>query len=253
MISRTVLVAALMAFATASHAADNRLPYAQPWSTAADLEVAAGVYHSPAGHFDVFTTTGRASVPFHGAMNLEVQTTANTLFFGGGTSTTWMDAYAHAWHRTPSSAWGVFGGAEFAGPAIGTIDSVGIEAKHYLGNISLGGDAAYVWRATPSNRAWEVSATADVYFTPNHRIGLAAQYVKGGSTNVWDVRVDAEARLARTPWSAWAWAAHFNASGVSQWAALAGFRWYIDAPNSTLQSHGQDVPFYYQSVVPFLF
>jgi hypothetical protein len=252
MMSRTALAVALVVVATASHAADTRrAPFSQAWVAAADFEVAAGIFHDRSGkNFDVFSTTGRANVPFQGTLNLQLQTTANTLFVGGGASTSWMDAYAHVWHRLPSSAWGVFGGAEFSGA---TFSSLGVEAKHYLGNVSIGGDTAYMWQSITSTHAWEVSANADLYVTPNHRIGLGAQYIKGfATTNIWDVRVDAEGRLGGSPWSIWGWAAHFNSSGASSWAVLAGFRWYIDTPNSTLLSHGKDVPFYYQSIVPFL-
>jgi hypothetical protein len=248
MMRRTALVAALTALATSSYAADTRAPFNQPWTAAADIEAAAGVFHGSSGQVDVFTTTGRANLPFLGSMNLEVQTTANTLFTGGGSTFSWMDAYAHAWHRAPTSAWGVFGGAQFASA---TFTSLGVEAKHYIGNVSVGGDVAYLWVTPTSTKAWQASANADVYFTPNHRLGFGAQYIKGSSTNMWNLRVDAEGRLAGTPWSLWAWATHFNSSGTTAWAALAGFRWYIDAPNSTLQSHGKDVPFFYQSMLPF--
>src|SRR5438105_13634098 len=162
MTSRTAFAVALVAWATASHAADTRrTTFVQPWVAAADFEVAGGIFHASTGQrFDVFSTTGRANVPLGGALNIEIQSTANTLFFGGGTSTTWMDAYAHAWHRLPSSAWGVFGGAEFSGVSM---SSLGVEAKHYFGNVSVGADAAYIWRSAGMSNAWQARANADVY------------------------------------------------------------------------------------------
>jgi hypothetical protein len=241
----------LLAFANCAIAADapRGAPplYAGYPTVAGDLEVGGGVFSSSGSHLRVFSTTGRVSAPL-GPLNVEIQTTANTLLFSGTSSLNWMDAYAHGWHRTPNSAWGIFGGAEFAGA---TINSFGVEAKHYLGNVSIGADTAYLW--TTYGHAWEASANADVFFTPNHRVGFAAQYFNGfTATNIWSLRVDAEARFASSPWSVWGWATHWNSSGTEAWAGLAGFRLYLDAPGSTLQSHGKDVPFYYQSIVPFL-
>jgi hypothetical protein len=241
-------VTALLALGGAAHAADAlKRGYGASPAVAGDLEVGLGIFRAPGTDLHVFTATGRVSAPISGSLNFEVQTTANTLL-GGVSSLTWMDAYGHAWVRSPTSAWGVFAGSEFAGS---TINSVGAEAKHYLGNLSVGADTAYLW--SPAGHAWEASATADIYLTPNHRIGLAAQYFKGFSaTKISSVRLDAEARLGASPWSIWGWATRWDSSGTVAWAALGGFRLYLDAPNSTLQSHGADVPFYYQSIVPFL-
>src|SRR6185295_5569271 len=70
MMSRTALAVAIAVLATSSHAADTRrAPFAQPWTAAADLEVAAGTFHSPFGQFDIFSTTGRVNVPLHSTMN----------------------------------------------------------------------------------------------------------------------------------------------------------------------------------------
>jgi hypothetical protein len=250
MMLKIALAAALTALASSAYAADAskgpppRLIYS---GITGDFELAAGVFASSGSKFTVLTTTGRFNTPVAGALNLQLQTTTNTVF-AGSPSITWTDAYAHAWARLPSSAWGAFGGAEFF---FGTIASAGVEAKHYIGNISAGGDVAYLW--TSASHAWQASATANLFLTPNTRIGVGAQYINGFSgTNIWDVRVDAEMRFAHVPWSVFAWATAFDSSGVAASAGLLGFRWYLDGPNSTLQSHDRDVPFFYQSLIPLL-
>jgi hypothetical protein len=252
MIRRIALAAVLAAGAGAAEAADAFGPGAvflpQPIVTG-DLEVGLGIFR-PDGGTDtgVFTTTGRANVPLQGSLNVQLQTTGTALFLDG-MSMQWTDFYGHVWQRLPTTAWGLFGGTAFLG---GMVHAAGAEAKVYLGNISLGGEAAYLWTSTGGTNAWEVAGAANMYLDPNTRIGAGIQHITGFASDYTAWNVDIEHRFAGSPWSVWGYFTSIDVAGTSSWAALAGFKWFMDAPNSTLQSHEQDVPFWFKSLIPVL-
>jgi hypothetical protein len=98
-----------------------------------------------------------------------------------------------------------------------------------------------------------VAGNANFYLNPNFRLGAGVQFIDGfvgGDYLAWNV--DAEYRFAGSPWSLWAYYTAFDAAGTTSNAILGGFKWFWDAPNSTLQSHEQDVPFWFKSLVPVL-
>jgi hypothetical protein len=251
MMGKIALAAGLSILAGSALAADGKVVPSYMYSplpmVTGDLEVGFGAFTANSSSVGMFTTTGRASAPIQGPLNFEMQATANALV-DNGDSESWGDAYGHAWWRNPSSAWGVFGGAEFAGDIIG---AVGGEFKHYVGNMSFGGDVAYLW--TGANDGWEISGTGNLYLTPNHRVGLFAQYVSGfGAPNAWNVKVDAEARFAGGPWSVWGSLGYLSVDGSNGWNALAGFRMFMDSqPKATLAMHETEVPFRFHSIFPF--
>jgi hypothetical protein len=233
--------------AAAAHAADSRPFYLPQPVVAGDFELGLGVFDPATGpDLEVFTGTGRVNVPVRGTFNLGFQTSGFALHQNGASMIAWTDAYGHAWHRLPSSAWGVFGGTQF-GPAL--THTVGVEAKHYLGNVSLGGEAAYLWRSGGAD-AWEVAGAVNLYLHPNFRIGGAVQYISGFAADLTTLAVDAELRLRGSPWSVWGYATSFSAAGSTSYAALGGFKVFLDAPGSTLQSHEMDVPFWFHAAPP---
>jgi hypothetical protein len=232
-----------------AHAADSRPFYMPQPIVTGDLELGLGVFDPATGpNMGVFTGTGRANVPIQRSLNLEVQMSGFALH-DDGLSMQWTDAYGHAWHRLPSSAWGVFGGSQFGGVMTHT---VGIEAKHYIGNVSLGGEAAYLWRSVGSSSGWEVAGAVNLYLHPNFRIGGGAQYVSGFAADLTTLALEAELRIPTSPWSVWGYAASFDAGGSTSYVALGGLKVFMDAPGSTLQSHEKDVPFWFHSPPPLL-
>src|SRR5689334_9583535 len=113
MMQKLVTTAALCALAGAAYAADGfpaRAPiYATQPLVTGDIEVGLGRFYPPTrSDVGVFTGTARANMPLQGPMNLELQSSGNALYFSGA-SMQWMDVYGHAWWRSPSSAWGIFG------------------------------------------------------------------------------------------------------------------------------------------------
>jgi hypothetical protein len=248
------LVAALSVLAGAAYAADRagvqlrQIYPTQPLLTG-DLEVGLGIFHPSAGSDStVFTTTTRVNVPHQGSLNFEIQTSGNAISSPLGWGQ-WVDAYGHAWQRLPSSAWGAFGGTEFV---VGTtVSAIGAEAKHYFGNISVGGDVAYLWSGTGSN-AWELAGAANLYLNPNFRVGFGAQSVTGFSADIVTLSIDAEVRLPGSPWSIWGYASSVAIGSATSYVALGGFKLFLDAPNSTLQSHEKDVPFWFHSLAPLM-
>jgi hypothetical protein len=248
MMPRVVLVAALSALAGAAYAADGRgsgpIYSPQPIVTG-DVELGLGRFFPALGpDTGVFTGTARANMPIQGSLNVELQTSGNALYLNGA-SQQWLDVYGHVWQRLPSAAWGLFGGTEFIGSMI---NAVGAEGKMYLGNVSVGGEAARLW--TQSAAAWEVAGNANVYLNPNLRIGAGGQFVTGFGSDLWTWSIDAELRMPGTPWSIWAYGSSLAVSGTTSYVALGGFKWFLDAPNSTLQSHEKDVPFWFKSLPP---
>ncbi len=244
-------VAALCALAGAAQAADGlRGPvYATQPIVTGDIEVGLGRLNSAGGtNAGVFTGTGRANMPVGGAMNIELQSTANAVYLNGA-SQQWNDVYAHAWWRSSNSAWGIFGGTEFIGQML---HAVGGEGKLYFGNVSLTGEVARLWTSsTPTSALWEAAGSVNVYLNPNLRIGGGVQVFSGATaTDLWVWSIDAEARFAGAPWSIWGYASSYNANNATSYVALAGFKWFLDAPNSTLQSHEKDVPFWFKSLAP---
>jgi hypothetical protein len=252
--SRFVLVTTLSMLAGAANAVDSR-PFTPfyPSMVTGDFELGLGVFDPPTGsNFGVFTGTARVNVPHQGSLNLEFQLSGHSLY-QSGVSSPWAEAYGHAWHRLPSSAWGIFGGTQFAGASLAgpgfMTHAVGAEAKHYIGHVSLGGEGAYLWRSNGGN-AWEVAGAANLYLGPNFRIGGGAQYVSGFTADVTTLSIDAEARFAASPMSIWVYGASLRAAGTTSYVALAGFKVFMDAPNSTLMSHEQDVPFWFHGLPP---
>jgi hypothetical protein len=245
MLTRLILAAALAAFATAASAAEPVRPaylpsgYAQ--MPAGDLGLALGTLQMPGSGLGLFASAARVNLPVAANWNVEAEANAKAYTVGGVTALPlYLDGYLHVWNGMGTMAWGAFGGASHQ---LGLLaSSVGGEFKSFMGNLSIGGALALT--TISATTAWTVNASANAYINPNDRIGINAVWMTIGSTNVWEVSVDAEHRFAQ-PASLWVSASTLNSSGGGSnvWSVLGGFRFYLDAPGSTQQSHEIQVPF----------
>lgn len=189
----------------------------------------------------VFTGAGRANVPFGNGWNVEFETGGEALF-SDGTSFTDFGVAGHVWTRLDNAAIGVFGGIDF--PFGSTVYTAGVEGEVYFGDITLGADADYNW-SDSSGDFWTVSGWADFYFNPDFRVGAAIDYGNGDVPEQWSAGIDTEYRFSGTPFSVWAEGSYSSADCCGDpdiWQGLAGMRFFMDPPNTTLQEHDRQVP-----------
>ncbi len=227
---RTILAAAAVtSFAGTAFAIDG------------DLSLSVGGIVDGSG-VGVFETQGRVNLPKGGGWNLEVEAGGLALFQGGASQPYTIDAMAHLWGmHTATAAWGAFGGALFVqGPQFWV---VGAEAKHFFQSASLGAAAAVV--ACGNCGGFTAAALFlgyNHYFNPNHRIGVRGTVLTGSGETLWQLSADAEHRFMH-PVGLFGEVAYLGSNyGGHAWIAKGGFRFYLDGPADTLQSHEMKLP-----------
>jgi hypothetical protein len=225
---------------------------------------------------------GRVNVPFAGNWNLEIEAGAlfdfdqasNTSSFDCGvgctgfgitsvTKRTQFDVYGHLWGDWSGFRAGAFGGIRFLGQTaaiLGTttetqdeIVSVGLEGEIDIGKVTLGIQGAYndlingreFFDCGGGCEFWSVAAWADLYVSPNTRLGVeAAAWLDILGEDIWSVWGSAEHRFAGTPISAFIRAGYQGDTGpgFETVTALGGIRVLFDG-RMTLQRHDRNVPF----------
>ncbi len=246
MLSRTIIAATAISLAGAAYAADAGRTVAVPGPTysaptlTGDLLLTLGATGYDGGSsYGLFDTLARVNKPLGGQLNLEIEAGGGAGFEGGSSEPFYVDAVAHLWGmHTPTSAWGVFGGATFAQGAV--IGLGGVEAKHFLANGSFGAAAAVV-NCTYCGTLGAFSVSFNHYFNPNHRIGVQAAMVTDFGSSYYDITVDVEHRFAH-PIGLFAAASFLGGDGPNAWVARGGLRFYLDGPGDTIQSHETKVP-----------
>jgi hypothetical protein len=231
----------------------------------------------------LFNGAGRANIDL-GGLNLEIEAGGQAAFKDGNSMSS-IGPIGHLWGSMGNLALGAYGGVDFlSGAGIGlTVYTLGGEAEAYLGAVTLGADVDYNWTdggvdGLPGD-FWTARGWADLYVTPNTRIGAEVSYAswdkfygtglggitntsetgpgifaKGGGTgtaglDTWGAAVDAEHRFAGTPVSTWIEGRYYyqdlpSACGcdVHNWSGMIGFRVFMDAAGTTLHEHDKMVP-----------
>jgi hypothetical protein len=191
----------------------------------------------------VVSGVGRANVPLGNGWNVEFETGGKALFKDGSSFTDFGVA-GHVWTKLNSAAVGVYGGINF--PFGTTVYTAGVEGEVYFGSITLGADADYNWSECPScGNFWSVGGWADFYFNPDFRISGSIDYGAGDIPDLWSAGIDTEYRFSGSPLSVWAEGSYssIDCCGAPDiWEGLAGFRFFLDPPGTTLQEHDRQVP-----------
>jgi hypothetical protein len=248
--ARLLTIAAAVVVATPALAADfnTYVPpsgdpvYSPTPMVVGHLELGIGILGADGSseNYGLFEGAGRANVPFAGGTwNFELETGGGSIFDGDFSYST-IGAAGHLWTRMGGGALGVFGGVNF--PTGTTIGTVGVEGEAYLGAVTLGADADYNWG--DGFDFWTVSGWADLYVTPDLRLGGGVNYLSGDFYDAWGASLDTEYRFSGSPFSLWAEANYESISdgGPKMWAGLVGFRLFMDGAGTTLQQHDQEVP-----------
>ena len=201
-----------------------------------------GLFDSSDDNVGIFTGAGRANINLGGAWNVELETGGSALFKDGSSYSS-VGVAGHVWTKLNSAAFGAYGGVNF--PTGATVYTLGLEGETYLGNLTLGANADYNWVDTGggSGDFWDLAAWADVYFTPDFRLGGALGYASGDIPDTWSATLDTEYRFSGTPFSGWAEASYASADGGADvWGGMLGVRVFMDPAGTTLQQHDRDVP-----------
>lgn len=189
-----------------------------------------------------FEGRGRVNIPFAGNWNLELETGGVALFKDGDSAST-LGVFGHLWVGYGVRG-GVFGGIDFLQGF--SVASGGAEAEVDVGNLTLGLQGNYTQQTDNSdNYLWGVTGWADLYVTPDTRLGVEASYfdIAGGDSNYWTVWGTAEHRFSGTPISLFARAGYGEQQNAEEIiTAMGGIRIFIDGGMS-LQEHDHNVPF----------
>ncbi len=249
-----------------------------------DIHMFPSFSYSTSESNDLLKGYGRINVPFNDRWNFEFEATAQHEW-RSGVSASGVGTNGHIWASLPNAALGAFAGistfdslglCRFCSSDRGTLQSVstGLEGEMYFGNLTLGGQASISWNSLgydgpPSSSAdfntWQLRGYAAYYFTPDDMLGGEVKYtdpppiirnvtVPGQYT--WEFIGRAEHRFAGTPFSVWAAGSYatdvdapalITSATTHTWSALVGFRFLMDEPGSTLQSHDRAIPFHYDN------
>jgi hypothetical protein len=202
---------------------------------------------------------GRANIPLQGMWNLQ----ADVGFLATsveGSSFSVGSAYLHFYNRTPTFAYGIFGGYTSFGS---NLWQLGVEGQHYMGPWTFTGQAMVGLWGFDNNTGniLQLRGQATYDFTPFTSLSgdLAWTHLGGdfgGDGSITTLALTGMHRFAGSAFGIFAQGRvdFFNEEGSSfdghSFTGLAGVRFYVDAPNGTNTSSRRTGPPW--DVLPFV-
>ncbi len=244
---RAIVVAAACVVAGAVQASDVGKPVFVPLPSspalAGDLALSIGGLWIGGNYlYTTFDALGRVNMPLNGNRNLEIEAGAGAVVYDPNSYPAYEDAIAHLWGmRKPTAALGLYGGAIFGN---GDIDwTLGVEGKHFLAAGSWGFSAGAIGCGDCGRALGAFMLSYNHYFNPNHRIGVYGAVLTDFNFALWEVGAEAEHRFMH-PVSLFANVTYVGGTGGPSGyvTAKGGVRFFLDAPDDTIQSHERKVP-----------
>ena len=209
------------------------------WAAHVELGIGGLVFDDEV--YGLLEVAGRAAKPVgSGPWNIELEGYGQSIF-DSSNAFSMVGAYVHAFHRTPQSALGVFGGIATYGAPLFVL---GAEGNWYFDRFVLKGQVAYNAPFDSGSDGFVMlRGGVDYYITANHKIGGYLAFEGGSSFDATEIGLEGERRFGNH-FSGFGRVAAITAGVAANdtfWRFMLGVRAFSD--NGDLRMSDELVPF----------